>query len=579
MLKLLCLMTQKERRMLVCSVGLIVMQVWLDLKMPEYMSTITTLVQTPGSEMADILWNGGYMLLCAVFSMAAAMVTHYFVSRIAAGFSMTLREKVFKQILSFESQELGRFPVASLITRTTNDVAHVQLLVSMGMQAIIKAPILLAWAILKISGKQWQWSLATGAAALIIVCTLALAIRIAMPKFKIMQRLLDDLNRITRESLSGIRVVRAYNAESYQEGKFEQANRAITDTSLFTNRVMSLIAPTMTFSTSAISLAIYWIGAYLIDAADKGARMEIFSDMVVFSSYAMQVIVAFTMLTMMFLIMPRVLVSVRRIAEVLNTTPSMQNGTQKEGKAGTPAIEFQDVCFRYPGAGEDVLHHISFTAYPGETVAIVGATASGKSSLVGLIPRLYDAGSGSVLIDGVDVRSYDRETLRRKIGFAAQKAVLFSGTVTSNVAYGCRESADVSGALETAQALEFVSKMYGKEKARIARGGSNVSGGQRQRLSIARALCQKRSIYIFDDTFSALDLKTDRLLRRSLTAHTTGATKVIVAQRIGTIMDADRILVLENGTLVGNGRHQQLMESCEVYRETAYSQLSEEELQ
>ncbi len=576
--------------MVLCSLVFIVAQVWLDLKMPDYMSTITTLVETPGSEISEILLNGGYMLLCAVGSMAAAMITGFFAAKVAAGLSKSLREGMFKKVMRFNSEEMGRFSTASLITRTTNDITQVQMLIAMGLQAIIKAPILLVWAVVKIAGKQWQWSVATAGAVLVILIVLVIAIVLALPKFQIIQKLTDQLNRVTRENLTGIRIVRAYNAEQYQEKKFEQANEELTSTNLFANRVLALLMPTMTFVTSGISLAIYWIGAYLIDAAEMTQRLSLFSDMVVFSSYALQVIMAFTMLTMMFIMLPRVLVSVRRINEVLDTEISIRDGiimeemdTTWKNKIHGGKIEFRNVSFRYPDAGNYALEDISFTADAGETVAIIGSTGSGKSTLVNLIPRFYDVTDGEILIDGMNVKTYTMKTLRNKLGYVSQRAVLFSGTVESNVAYGenghpTPEADTVMRAVSLAQASEFVEKMDGKLEARIAQGGSNVSGGQKQRLSIARAICRNPEIYIFDDSFSALDYKTDRILRSALNRELSGATKLIVAQRIGTIRNANKIIVLDDGKIAGTGTHDELMRSCTVYQEIARSQLSEEEL-
>lgn len=584
MVKIFQKMTKREWCMVLCSLVFIIAQVWLDLKMPEYMSTITVLVETPGSELSEILLNGGYMLLCAVGSMAAAMATGFFAAKVAAGLSKTLREQVFKKVMRFNSEEMGRFSTASLITRTTNDITQVQTIIAMGLQAIIKAPILLVWAICKISNKQWQWSVATAGAVLIILVVLLLAVILVLPKFQIIQRLTDNLNRVTRENLTGIRVVRAYNAESFQEGKFEKANAELTSTNLFANRVMALLMPTMTFVSSGISLVIYWIGAYLIDAAEMTGRLTIFSDMVVFSSYAMQVIMAFTMLTMMFIMLPRVMVSVRRINEVLDTKIRMENGTASgEDLSCEGEIEFRGVSFRYPDAGGDMLKDISFTAHKGETVAFIGATGSGKSTLVNLIPRFYDATEGAILVDGVDVRDYSQTALRNKLGYVSQKAILFSGTVESNVSYGdnghiAPQSGAVAEAISMAQASEFVEKMTGGLSARIAQGGTNVSGGQKQRLSIARAICRQPEIYIFDDSFSALDYKTDRILRTALDRKLKNATKLIVAQRIGTIRNADKIIVLDAGKIVGMGTHEELMKDCSVYQEIARSQLSEEEL-
>ncbi len=578
-------MSKREYGMVLCGIVFIIVQVWLDLRMPEYMSAITRLVQTPGSKMQEILQNGAYMLFCAVGSMAAAMVTGYFAAKAASGLSKTVREKVFKAVMRFNSEEIGRFQTASLITRTTNDITQVQMFISMGMQSIIKAPILLVWAVLKISGKQWQWSLATADAVLIILIVLTVVITLALPKFKIIQQLTDNLNRVTRENLQGIRVVRAYCAENFQENKFEQANEKLTGTNLFASRVTALLMPTMGFVSSGISLAVYWIGAYLIEAADASARLAIFSDMVVFSSYAMQVIMAFAMLVMLFIMLPRVLVSARRIEEVLDTKTAMEDGKEGEG-ASDPAhrgwVEFRNVSFRYPDAGGDVLKNISFTVKPGETAALIGSTGSGKSTLAGLIPRFYDATGGEVLVDGRNVKEYTKKELRSKLGYVSQKAVLFSGTVESNVAFGTSEKQQpdrVKDAIRIAQAEEFVDKMEGGIGAHVAQGGTNLSGGQKQRLSIARALWRQADIYIFDDTFSALDYKTDHALRMALQKELASAAKLIVAQRIGTIRHADKIIVLDNGCVAGIGTHEELMRSCTIYQEIARSQLSEEELQ
>lgn len=579
MIKLLKQLRKREWGMIGVSLIFIVTQVWLDLKMPDYMSAITRLVQTPGSEMSEILLNGGYMLICAVGSMVAAMITGYFAARVAAGLSMTLREKVFKNVMRFESEEIGKFSVSSLITRTTNDITQVQMLVAMGLQAIIKAPILMVWAIVKIAGKEWQWSVATGGAVVVILVVMLAAIFLALPKFKIIQKLTDNLNRVTRENLNGIRVVRAYNAEGYQENKFEKANSELTSTNLFANRVMALLMPTMTFVSSGITLAIYWIGAYLIDEAQMIDRLTVFSDMVVFSSYAMQVIMAFTMLTMTLIMLPRVLVSAKRIREVIETKQSMKYGT-KNTSDETGTVEFRNVSFRYPDASDDTLSDINFKVNKGETFAIIGATASGKSSMISLIPRFYDVRIGDILVDGINVKDFDIHVLRSKISFIAQRAILFTGTVASNVAYGNRDAikSEVENALSIAQAADFVKEMPSDVNSEIAQGGTNVSGGQRQRLSIARAICKMPEIYIFDDSFSALDYKTDKKLRKALANRTGDVTKIIVAQRIGTIRDADRILVLEDGKVVGAGKHEELMKKCEAYREIAYSQLSEEEL-
>lgn len=585
MRKLFRYLDWKEKGMVALGVLFVVAQVWLDLKMPEYMSAITILVETPGSEIRGILENGGYMLACALGSMLAAIVTGFFAAKVAASLSLKLRDQMFQKVMGFYNEELGRFSTASLITRSTNDITQVQMLVAMGLQIITKTPIMMVWGISKIIGKQWAWSAATaGAVLLITVVILVVAILVVailvLPRFKVIQRLTDDLNRVTRENLTGLRVIRAYNAERFQQAKFEQVNGALTGTNLFANRVMGLLMPTMTFIISGISLAIYWIGAYFIDRAGGMDRLTVFSDMVVFSQYALQVIMAFAMMTVMIVMLPRVMVSVHRINEVLDTRVRIQNGTNKQAtnkKGG--CVEFRQVSFRYPGAGGDVLHDISFTAKAGETVALIGATGSGKTSLVDLIPRFYDACSGEVLVDGVNVRDYEIHALREKIGYVSQKAVLFSGSVASNVALG-RDNVEqeaVTVAISTSQSGEFVSRMGGPD-ARIAQGGLNVSGGQRQRLSIARAVCKKPGIYIFDDSFSALDYKTDRLLRQALGEQSADATKLIVAQRIGTIRNADQIIVLEDGRIAGCGTHGELLKTCPAYQEIARSQLTEEEL-
>lgn len=581
MRKLLRYLDWKERGMAALGILFVVIQVWLDLKMPEYMSAITILVETPGAEIRGILENGGYMLACALGSMLAAIVTGFFAAKVAASLSLKLREQMFRKVMSFYNEELGRFSTASLITRSTNDITQVQMLVAMGLQIITKTPIMMVWGISKIIGKQWAWSAATAGAVLLIASVIMAIAILVLPRFKVIQRLTDDLNRVTRENLTGLRVIRAYNAERFQQAKFERVNDALTGTNLFANRVIGLLMPTVTFIISGISLAIYWIGAYLLDRAGGADRLTVFSDMVVFSQYALQVIMAFAMMTVLIVMLPRVMVSVRRINEVLDTRVRMQNGRYRmaaDRKCG--CIEFRHVSFRYPGSGGDVLHDISFTAKPGETVAFIGATGSGKTSLVNLIPRFYDAGSGEVLVDGIDVRDYEIHALREKIGYVSQKAVLFSGSVASNVALGQNNVAreNVSDALSTSQSSEFVSRMSGGLDARIAQGGVNVSGGQRQRLSIARAVCKKPNIYIFDDSFSALDYKTDRLLRQALKDQPADATKLIVAQRIGTIRHADQIIVLEDGRMAGRGTHAELLKTCRVYQEIAYSQLTEEEL-
>ena len=497
---------------------------------------------------------------------------------------MRLREAVYDKTMDFSMEELGGFSTASLITRTTNDVQQIQMFAALGLQAILKAPILAVWAILKISGKSWQWTAASGAAVAVLAAMLGTVIALVLPKFKNMQKLTDRLNRVAREHLTGIRVVRAYNAEGYQEDKFQQANQALTDTSLFTSRTMSVLFPGMTLIMSGLTLSIYWIGAHLINGAAPSGRLAVFSDMVVFSSYAMQIIMAFMMLVMTFIVLPRAMVSARRINEVLDTESRITNGPAAGSELFEQGeVEFRHVCFRYPGSTQDVLHDVSFTAHRGETVAFIGSTGSGKSTLVNLIPRFYDVTGGEILVDGINVRHYTQAALRRKLGYVPQRAVLFRGTVTSNVTYGDDGRGQASSerlwnALDTAQAGEFVREMEGKEGAAMAQGGSNLSGGQRQRLSIARAVYRRPEIYIFDDSFSALDYRTDRALRGALKKEAGAATTLIVAQRVGTILDADQIIVLDEGRVVGRGRHRELLVSCPVYREIAESQLSKEEL-
>lgn len=559
-------------------------QVWLDLKMPEYMAEITTLVQTKGSKMGDI-WNaGGYMLLCALGSLAASFLVGFFAAKVAAGLSKRLRSMVFDKTLSFSMEEINGFSTSSLITRSTNDITQIQTLVATGLQAIIKAPILAVWAVVKIFGKSWEWSAATGTAVLFLLFMLTAIIIFAVPKFKIIQSLTDNLNRVTRENLTGLRVVKAYNAETYQEKKFEKANEELTYTNLFTNRVMAIMSPGMTIIMSGLTLAIYWIGANLIDAAEITGKIGLFSDMVVFSSYAMQIIMAFMMLTMIFILLPRASVSAKRINEVLSTKAKIIDGsinTSSQIKMGE--VEFKNVSFRYPDASEYVLKDISFTAHKGETIAFIGSTGSGKTTLINLIPRFYDAAEGEILVDGINVKDYTQEALHNKLGYVPQKAVMFSGTVKSNVAYGgSRDRAPgadtIRKAVEIAQGTEFVEKMEGQYDAAISQGGTNISGGQKQRLAIARAVCRQPEIYIFDDSFSALDYKTDRKLRSVLRKEINQATTFIVAQRIGTIKDADKIIVLDEGNLAGMGTHEELMRSCSIYQEIAYSQLSKEEL-
>jgi ATP-binding cassette, subfamily B, multidrug efflux pump len=584
MLKIFKYLKKSEWMLVLVSIAFITIQVWLDLKLPDYMAEITTLIQMEGTNFSQIIRPGAYMLLCAVGSMVTAVIVGYFAAKVAAGLSKRLRGLVFDKTLSFSLEEINRFSIASLITRSTNDVTQIQFIVAMGLQIMVKAPILAAWAIMKISGKSWQLTTATGIAVVVLCMMLAVIILFALPKFKIIQTLTDNLNRVTRENLTGMRVVRAYNAKNYEENKFEKANMELTNTNLFANRLMAIIGPGMTAIMSGLSVAIYWIGAYLINEAQMIDRITVFSDVVVFSSYAMQVVMAFMMVSMIFIMLPRATVSAKRIMEVLETEATIKDGTVTEGKPGvTGEIEFRNVSFKYPDSENHTLHNISFTAKKGETIAFIGSTGSGKTSLVNLIPRFNDVSEGEVLVDGINVKNYRQEALHDKIGYVSQSSVLFSGTVTSNVSYGEAGHMDssltaVKEAVEIAQGKEFVEKLEGQYEGQIAQGGTNVSGGQKQRISIARAIYRKPEIYIFDDSFSALDYKTDRVLRSALRKETKDATTLIVAQRIGTIKDADRIIVLEDGEVVGNGTHEQLMDSCETYKEIAYSQLSKEEL-
>lgn len=587
MLRILKHLRWKEWLLVAACVVLIVGQVQLDLALPDYMSEITRLVQTEGSQMRDILLAGGKMLLCALGSMLLTVCTTFFTAQIASRFSARLRGEMYRKVVGFSNEEINRFSTASLITRTTNDISQLQMFFSFGMQSLIKAPIMAFIAVGKISTKSWEWSLLTGGVIAFVCVLLVFIMLYAVPRMKKMQTLTDNLNRITRENLTGLQVVRAYNAENYQEGKFAKANEEMTRNSQQANIAMSVMNPGMNLAMNGLTLGIYWIGAALISAislTSPAAMMErigLFSDMVVFMQYAMQVIMAFLMLVMIFVMLPRVTVSASRVNEVLDTKARIVDGKETQGKPGMKGeIEFRDVSFRYPDADGDAIHHISFTAHHGQTVALIGATGCGKSSIINLIPRLYDATSGQVLVDGVDVRDYTQDALRSKIGFVPQKAFLFSGTVSSNVGYGedNASGAAIRKAVAIAQAAEFVESPEVGYSGTVAQGGSNFSGGQKQRLSIARAVARDPEILVFDDSFSALDYKTDRTLRQALREQTSSTTNIIVAQRIGTIRDADCILVIEDGAIVGKGTHRELMESCKVYQEIAYSQLSKEEL-
>ncbi|WP_035053594.1 ABC transporter ATP-binding protein [Carnobacterium pleistocenium] len=589
MLKILKYLKRKEWVMILFSFIFIVLQVYLDLELPEYMSKITQLIQIPGSEMQDIYKNGGYMVICALGSLAASFITVYFVSKVAAGLSRTLRSEVFTKVEGFSMEEINHFSTASLITRSSNDVTQIQMAMALGLQVLIKAPITAIWAITKIVDKSWEWTLSTAGAVALLLVIISIVVLFALPKFKIIQDLTDNLNRVTRENLTGLRVIRAYNAEDFEEAKFEEANTKLTSTNLFITRTMSVIAPGMTLIMSGLSLSVYWIGAYLINnvqlvnESSALERITLFSDMVVFSSYAVQVVISFMMLTVVFIILPRASVSAGRIREVLNTKATISDGTLTQSTNNQKGIvEFKNVSFQYPDATEAILENISFTANTGETVAFIGSTGSGKSTLVNLIPRFFDVSSGEIVVNGHNIKEYTQKMLHSLIGFVPQKAFLFSGTVRSNVSYGDAgheiTDADFKKAIEIAQSKDFVEKMEDEYDASISQSGSNVSGGQRQRLAISRAISRKPEILVFDDSFSALDYKTDRVLRAALNTELADTTKLIVAQRIGTIRDADKIIVLDEGKIVGIGTHQELMQTCEVYQDIAYSQLSKEEL-
>ena len=573
--------TKKDWLFIFISIFLIVGQVSLELKMPDYMSEITKLVQTEGSKMGDILLNGGYMLLCAFGSLVLAFFTGFLVSKVSSNFSKNIRKKLFDKVETLAIQDVKKFSTSSLITRTTNDITQIQMLISMGLQLLIKAPVTAIWAITKILNKGFEWSMVTLIAVLVLLATISILMILVMPKFKIVQRLTDKLNGVTRESLTGIRVVRAYNAEDYQEKKFASVNNELTNLQLSNQYKFGVMQPVMYLVMYFLTLSIYFIGAYLIKDALLVDKLNLFSDMVVFSSYAMQVIMSFLMLAMIFMMVPRASVSAKRINEVINTPDVIKDGKSTDGSlVGT--VEFKNVSFKYPDAEEYLLEDITFTANKGETVAIIGSTGSGKSSLINLVPRFYEATKGSVLVDGVDVRDYKLESLNEKIGYVSQKAVLFRGTIKSNILYGSNDKnisdEKINEALEVSQASEFVQKLDDGINAMVSQGGTNYSGGQKQRLSIARAIAKDPEIYIFDDSFSALDYKTDAKLRHDLRAYAKDATMLIVAQRIGTILNADKIIVLESGKCVGMGTHKELLENCDVYKQIALSQISEEEL-
>lgn len=583
MIKLLKKFTKKEWLLSFIALILIVTEVWLELKMPDYMSKITRLVQTEGSKMADVIYNGVWMIACAFGSLVAAIIVGYIIANVASSFSMKLRKEVYSKVENLSMNEIKHFKTNSLITRTTNDITQVEMLVSMGLQLLLKAPITAAWAILKILNKSWQWSAATAVAVVILLSVIGTLTIIVMPRFKIVQKLIDKINGVTRENLTGIRVVRAFNAEKYQENKFEEVNNKLTNLQLFNQTMFATLEPVMYLVMNGLALSIYYIGAGLISNALIADKIALFGDMVVFSSYSMQVIMSFLMLAMIFMMMPRAQVSAERINEVLETKSSLKEGDFAGKTTETGTVEFKNVSFKYPDAEEYLLKNISFKAEKGQTIAFIGSTGSGKSTLINLVPRFYDATNGEVLVDGVNVKDYQEKALNNKLGYIPQKAVIFNGSVNFNISYGDngkeKTQKDIKEAISVAQAKEFVEKMDDAYETHLAQGGTNVSGGQKQRLAIARAIARKPEIYIFDDSFSALDYKTDAVLRKELKKYTKDATCLIVAQRIGTIMNADKILVLDNGECVGIGTHKELLKKCKVYKQIALSQLSKEELE
>ena len=577
--------TKKDWLIVLLSIILVVVQVWLDLKLPDYMSSITTLIQTEGSAMADILLQGGYMLLCALGSLISAVIVGFLTSRLSASFSLNLRSRIFRKVGKFGMEEIKKFETSSLITRTTNDVTQIEMFIAMGLQMLIKAPIMAIWAVTKILNKNFEWSMLTGVCVVILLLTVITLLIIVFPRFEKVQKLIDKVNGVTRENLTGIRVIRAFNAEKYQQNRFENVNSNLTSMQMFNQKCFAILNPVMNLVMHGLTLGIYIIGAILINNAGLLDKINLFSNMVVFSSYGMQVIASFLMLAMIFMILPRAQVSARRINEVLDSDISIKDGkldVKDTKEIGT--VEFKNVSFKYPDSEEYLLKNISFKVEKGETIAFIGSTGSGKSTLINLVPRFYDVTDGEILIDGINVKDYTLESLNNKIGYVPQKAVMFTGTVKSNVGYGYNGKKGASlkkikEAIEVAQGTDFVTKMENTYDAHIARGGTNVSGGQKQRLAIARAIARDPEIYIFDDSFSALDYKTDSTLRKNLKKYTKDATCMIVAQRIGTIINANKIVVLDKGECVGIGTHKELLKKCKVYKEIALSQLSKEELQ
>lgn len=584
MVKLFKNLTKKEILYALLCIVLVSLNVWLELRIPDYMSAITRLVQTEGSKMLDILKEGAYMLSCALGSLLISIVVGYFAARVSSSFSATLRKKIFEKVENMGLTEIKKFSTSSLITRTTNDVTQIEMLIGMGLQAMVKAPIMAVCAVLKILNKGFEWSILTAACVAILLFVVIILMIIVLPRFEKVQKLIDKINGATRENLSGIRVIRAFNAEKYQFNKFKNVNDELTSMQLFNQRCFAIMNPIMNVVMHGLTLGIYLIGASLIQKAGMVEKITLFSNMVVFSSYGMQVIMSFLMLAMIFMMVPRAQISAKRINEVLDEEISIVDGNFNEKTTESGTIEFKNVSFKYPDADEYVLKNISFKVNKGETIAFIGSTGSGKSTLINLIPRFYDATEGEVLVDGVNVKEYTSKALHNKLGYVPQKAVMFTGTVEENVSYGDngKEKASlnkVKEAIKVAQGTDFVEKMEGQYEAHIARGGTNVSGGQKQRLAIARAIARDPEIYIFDDSFSALDYKTDATLRKELKKYTKEATSMIVAQRIGTIINADKIVVLDEGNCVGIGTHKELLKSCDVYKEIALSQLSKEELE
>ncbi len=584
MFKLFKNFNTKDLLIIILCIIFVVIQVWLDLKLPDYMSSITRLVQTEGSSMNEIILQGVYMLLCAFGSLLSAICVGYMSSLLSANFSKILRKKIFNKVEDFGTEEIKKFSTSSLITRTTNDVTQIEMLISMGLQLLIKAPIMAVWAISKILNKSIEWSALTGVGVVVLLATIITLMLIVLPRFEIVQKLIDKVNGVTRENLMGIRVVRAFNAEKFEEERFDKVNCELTNTQLFNQKCFAILNPMMNIVMHFLTLGIYFIGAILIEKSLMSDKITLFSDMVVFSSYGMQVIMSFLMLAMIFMMWPRAQVSAKRINEVLDSSISIIDGNYSDAGLEKGTVEFKNVSFKYPDADEYLLKNISFKVNRGETIAFIGSTGSGKSTLINLVPRFYDVTDGEILVDGINVKEYKGEVLHNKIGYVPQKAVMFTGTVFYNVAYGDSGEKDISldkvkKAIEVAQGTDFVEKMENTYEAHIARGGTNVSGGQKQRLAIARAIAKDPEIYIFDDSFSALDYKTDSSLRRELKKYTKDATSMIVAQRIGTIINADKIVVLDKGECVGIGTHKELLKSCEVYKEIALSQLSKEELE